>query len=96
MATTKKAVEEAAVEPITELDPWEKVKYKLPRLGTNDMDVYVSVNDYTCIIPRGKTVEIPRCVVAELERSEAAKEAFYKRNLLFQPVEQIFQDNRFT
>lgn len=55
----------------------EKVKIKLPRGTGVDPQVYVSVNDYTCIIPRGVEVEVPIFVKEELDRSEAAREKFF-------------------
>ena len=79
---TKKAVEET-IEEIQEnlpvgpafVNPMEKVEVKLQRESGKDEMVYVSVNDYSCIIPRGKTVMVPRFIKDELDRSEAAKEA---------------------
>ena len=79
MATKKTtAPAEEAIEEIQEeavYDPWERVPVKLPRVSGGEEIVYVSVNDYSCTIPRGKTVEVPRFIKEELDRSEAAKEA---------------------
>ena len=81
MATKKTTApaEEEIVETAEEAvyDPWERVPVKLERESGADEQVYVSVNDYSCIIPRGKTVMVPRCVKEEIERSKAAKDALY-------------------
>ena len=79
MATKKTtAPAEEAIEEIEEAvvyDPWEKVPVKINKESGTDEQLYVSVNDYSCIIPKGKTVMVPRCVKEEIERSQAAKEA---------------------
>ena len=67
--------EEAQEEEI--YDPWERVPVKLNRESGADEVVYVSVNDYSCTIPRGKTVMVPRFIKEEIDRSEAAKEALH-------------------
>lgn len=55
-----------------------KVKYRLPR-GTSkeDPNFFVAINGTTYLIPRGVEVEIPDFVVAEIERSNKARDQFY-------------------
>ena len=81
MATKKAAAPaEEAIEEIQEeavYDPYERVPVKLNRESGADEVVYVSVNDYSCTIPRGKTVMVPRFIKEEIDRSEAAKEALH-------------------
>ena len=43
------------------------VKIRLPKMRADQEDVFVSVNDYTCIIKRGVEVEVP-VFVAEVLR----------------------------
>lgn len=72
MATAKKGA------TTMEVKPEDRVPVKLPRLdGNGDEQVYVSVNDYSCIIPRGQTVMVPKFVADEIERSEAAKDRLF-------------------
>ena len=58
----------------------ERVPYKLPLTpenAENDRFVFVSVNDYTATIERGKTVMIPKYVADMLDqREKEATEAF--------------------
>lgn len=56
-----------------------KVKYRLPR-GTSkeDPNFFVAVNGTTYLIPRGVEVELPDFVVAEIERSNKARDHFYE------------------
>lgn len=86
MATAKKTtapaeaeVEEIQVEEPVVINPYEKVACKLPRIPGRDDPVYVSVNDYSATIPRGKTVMIPRYVKEEVDRAEAALDAQLRR-----------------
>ena len=72
MATAKKTEAEATAAAAGV----EKVKVKLPRTSGTESQVYVSVNDYSCVIPRGVEVEVPVFVKEELDRAEAAREAF--------------------
>ena len=82
MATKKTTTEDVIEEVQADLpvgpapvNPWEKVEVKLPRESGKDEMVYVSVNEYSCIIPRGKSVMVPRFIKEELDRSAAAVEA---------------------
>lgn len=64
--TTKKA--ETKIEVI---DPMKtKVKVKLPRITKDDPPVYVSVNEYSCMIKRGIEVEVPLAVYEVLRNQE--------------------------
>jgi hypothetical protein len=50
------------------------VKIKLPRLkSSEDTDVYVSVNEYECVIKRGHEVEVPEFVAEVLRNQELAE-----------------------
>ena len=46
------------------------VKIRLPKLKADQEDVFVSVNDYTCIIKRGVEVEVPAFVAEVLRHQE--------------------------
>ena len=43
------------------------VTVKLPKLKADQEDVFVSVNNYTCIIKRGVEVSVPASVAEVLE-----------------------------
>ena len=47
-----------------------KVKIKLPRIKGESEDVFVSVNNYSCIIKRGEEVEVPVFVKEVLDHQE--------------------------
>ena len=87
MATKKTTVpEEEIIEEVKDVpagpakvDPWEKVELKIGRDGAQEEMIYISVNDYSCTVPRGKTVMVPRFIKEEWERSQAAKEALAER-----------------
>lgn len=89
MATKKEA---------TEKDFWkEKVTIRLPLNPGNpdDQTVFVSVNDYTAQILRGRDVQVPRNVAAVLMQSEnAAMEAFMNRQKMSAQYEQDAQRYR--
>jgi hypothetical protein len=46
------------------------VKIRLPKMRADQEDVFVSVNDYTCIIKRGVEVEVPVFVAEVLRHRE--------------------------
>lgn len=46
------------------------VKVRLPKLKADQEDVFVSVNDYTCIVKRGVEVEVPVFVAEVLRHRE--------------------------
>jgi hypothetical protein len=48
----------------------KKVKIKLPRIKGAEDQVFVSVNNYTCIIKRGEEVEVPVFVKEVLDHQE--------------------------
>ncbi len=48
----------------------KKVKIKLPKIKGETDDVFVSVNNYTCVIKRGEEVEIPVFVKEVLDHQE--------------------------
>lgn len=46
------------------------VKIRLPKTRENQEDVFVSVNEYTCVIKRGVEVEVPDFVAEVLRHQE--------------------------
>ena len=46
------------------------VKVRLPKINADQEDVFVSVNDYTCIVKRGVEVEVPVFVAEVLQHRE--------------------------
>ena len=46
------------------------VKVRLPKIRADQEDVFVSVNDYTCIVKRGVEVEVPDFVAEVLRHQE--------------------------
>jgi len=48
----------------------ETVKIRIPRTRKDEADVFVSVNDYTCIVKRGVEVEVPDFVAEVLKHRE--------------------------
>ena len=46
------------------------VKIRIPRTKKDEEDVFVSVNNYTCIIKRGVEVEVPEYVAEVLQHQE--------------------------
>lgn len=46
------------------------VKIRIPRTQPKQEDVFVSVNDYTCIVKRGVEVEVPEFVAEVLRHQE--------------------------
>ncbi len=53
----------------------KKVTVKLPVERGVDSDVYISVNDYSCVIKRGEPVTVPWFVAEALRDSENAETA---------------------
>lgn len=56
----------------------KKVKIKLPRIKGETADVFVSVNNYTCVIKRGEEVEVPAFVKEVLDHQEEMLEIIDK------------------
>ena len=48
----------------------KKVKIKLPKIKGQTDDVFVSVNNYTCVIKRGVEVEVPVYIKEVLDHQE--------------------------
>lgn len=46
------------------------VKVRLPKIRADQEDVFVSVNDYTCIVKRGVELEVPVSVAEVLRHRE--------------------------
>ena len=53
----------------------KKVKIKLHKIKGEAEDVFVSVNNYTCVIKRGEEVEVPVFVKEVLDHQEQMLEA---------------------
>ena len=73
MATKKgPAVEEPVVEQEIVEEKEEMVSIRLPLIpGVEKQEaLYVGVNDRSWVIPRGKEMQVPRCVVEVIEHSE--------------------------
>ena len=51
------------------------VKIRIPRTKKDEEDVFVSVNNYTCIIKRGVEVEVPDFVAEVLQHQEEMLES---------------------
>ena len=67
-AEAKKNADAAA----TKADERTMVKIRLPKQRKDEADVFVSVNDYTCMIQRGVEVEVPDFVAEVLRHQEEA------------------------
>lgn len=50
--------------------PQKMVKIRLPKIRKDEADLFVSVNDYTCIVKRGVEVEVPDFVAEVLRHRE--------------------------
>ena len=50
------------------------VTVRIPRLNPRQEDVFVSVNNYTCIVKRGVEVEVPDFVAEVLRHQEEMME----------------------
>ena len=50
------------------------VTVRIPRLNPRQEDVFVSVNNYTCIVRRGVDVEVPDFVAEVLRHQEEMME----------------------
>lgn len=62
----------------------KKIKIKLPKIKGEPEDVFVSVNNYTCVIKRGEEVEVPVFVKEVLDHQEkmlATIELFESKNV---------------
>lgn len=57
----------------------DRVEVFIPRGSSgDDPDLYVSVNEYTALLPRGQKSRVPKFVAEEILRAQAAEERFYK------------------
>ena len=55
----------------TNTKPEQKmVKIRIPRTKADEEDVFVSVNNYTCVIKRGVEVEVPDFVAEVLQHHQ--------------------------
>ena len=64
MATTEKT------ENIVNTAKVKKVKVRIPRTKADQEDVFVSVNNYTCMIKPGEEVEVPDFIAEILQHRE--------------------------
>lgn len=65
--------EDHITEQATPEEGEKMVTIRLPLLKENSAPVFVGVNGRTWGIPRGKSVEVPECVVEVLRNSEQAQ-----------------------
>lgn len=72
MATKKNAEvqEEAQVQEMAAQPAVKMVKIRIPKTREEKSPVFVSVNDYTCLIQRGVEVEVPEAVAEVLRHQE--------------------------
>ena len=57
-------------------DPMKEMEtIYLPKIPGEDASLFVCLNGYTCLIPRGKSVEVPKPIAKIINRSNKAKEA---------------------
>ena len=76
MATTKKAEMELAIPQKKASD--DRVSVFIPRGDPNGEPMfYVSVNDYSANLPRGKSSLVPAYIAAEIERHFAEEDKLY-------------------
>ena len=53
----------------------EREEIFIERAGANEEpNLFVSVNGYNCLLPRGKTSLVPRSVAAEIHRARRAQQ----------------------
>lgn len=56
----------------------ERVSVFIPRGNPNgDPNYYVSVNEYSAVLPRGKTSLVPKAIAEEIRRAQAEEDKFY-------------------
>ena len=57
----------------------ERVSVFIPRGDPNgDQNYYVSVNEYTAILPRGKESLVPRAIAEEIRRAQEEEDKYYE------------------
>lgn len=56
----------------------KKVTIRIPRTRADQEDVFVSVNNYTCMIQRGVEVEVPAAVAEVLRHQEEMLETIMR------------------
>ena len=52
----------------------EMVDVYVPKIPGEDASLFVSLNGYTCLVPRGKNTKVPKPIADIIHRSEKAKE----------------------
>ena len=52
------------------MEKTKMVRIRIPRTRKDQEDVFVSVNNYTCIVKRGVEVEVPDFVAEVLQHQE--------------------------
>lgn len=53
----------------------ERVEIYIERaLGNDEPNLFVSVNGYNCLLPKGKTSTVPKSVAEEIQRSRRAQQ----------------------
>jgi len=78
MATSKQQAAAPADETVKkpEYDPNERVEVYIPRGEKNgDPNFFISINQYSALLPRGQKSLVPRYVAEEIEREQMAHNA---------------------
>lgn len=68
------ALETGPKETPEQKDCPKMVKIRIPRMNPKQEDVFVSVNNYTCLVKRGVEVEVPDFVAEVLKHQEEMME----------------------
>lgn len=58
----------------------ERVEIFIPRAPSgDDTNFFVSVNEYTAVLPRGQKSSVPAFIADEINRALQAEDRFYKK-----------------
>ena len=58
----------------TSIQEEERVEVYIERAqGNDEPNLFVSVNGYNCLLPKGQHSMVPKCVAAEIERARRAQ-----------------------
>ena len=75
MAEKKKNIQAEAAAAAENIRLEEREEVFIERSGANeDPNLFVSVNGYNCLLPKGKTSLVPRSVAAEIHRARRAQQ----------------------
>ena len=75
MSETKKNIREETAAAAENIRLEEREEIFIERAGANEEpNLFVSVNGYNCLLPKGKTSLVPRSVAAEIHRARRAQQ----------------------